>query len=93
MAGRAARRTMLGMTTPIVTELPLRLEPITADPFAESLHAAAGRSDHVMNYVECDLADEVTLPHWRRARATDSRRHSFRIRSVFAPQRREAALA
>jgi len=83
---------MLGMTTPIVTELPLRLEPITADTFADSL-PAAGRSDQVMNYVECDLGVELTLPQWRHARATESRRHSFRIRSVFAPLRHDAALA
>lgn len=83
------------MTTPIVTELPQRLEPITAVRFADSHPAAApaaGRSDHVMNYVECDLGAELTLPQWRHPRATESRRHGFSIRSVFAP-RLGAALA
>jgi hypothetical protein len=29
-----ARRTMIAMTIPIVTELPPALQPLTADPFA-----------------------------------------------------------
>jgi hypothetical protein len=32
---------MLGMTTPIVTELPLHLEPTTADSFVEQVAGAA----------------------------------------------------
>jgi hypothetical protein len=60
------------MTMPTVTELPLRLEPVTADSFAAPLLAAAPAAvalDRIMNYIECDLAAEVTLPQWRHARA------------------------
>jgi hypothetical protein len=71
---------MLGMTTPIVTELPLRLEPVAVDPFAD---------DRVMNFVECDLPAELTLPQWRRARVAAAPRR----RTLFAPIRRRAALA
>jgi hypothetical protein len=34
--------------------------------------------DRIMNYVECDLGVEVTLPQWRHARATGPRRHRLR---------------
>jgi hypothetical protein len=78
------------MTTPIVTELPLRMEAITADSFIASGNETHG-SDHVMNYVECDLSAELTLPQRRRARAAASRRH--RLRSYLAPARRRTALA
>ena len=78
------------MTTPIVTELPLRLEPITADSFIEPTHEDRGH-DHVMNDVECDLSAELTLPQWRRVRAASSpSRRSLRRR--FAPSQ-HAALA
>jgi hypothetical protein len=41
-------------------------------------------SHHVMNYVECDLADDLTLPQWRhnRAAAVHHRRH-LRLRLAF----------
>ena len=79
------------MTTPIVTELPLRLEAVTADSFLEPPHEDRGH-DHVMNYIDCDLAAELTLPQWRRARAASSpSRRSLRRR--FAQTRRPAALA
>jgi hypothetical protein len=96
MASRPRGRTMLSMTMPTVTELPLRLEPVTADPFAEPLRAAAPAAvalDRVMNYIECDLAAEVTLPQWRRTRAAASRRQRHSDRSFFAPARRANALA
>lgn len=67
------------MITPIVTELPRRLEAVTLDPFAEPeqpVHARAG----VMNYVECDLAPEVSLPQWRRTRAAARRRPALTFR-------------
>jgi hypothetical protein len=81
---------MLGMTTPIVTELPLRLEPVTADSFMELTHEDRVH-DHVMNYIECDLAAELTLPQWGRARASSPSRRS--LRGIFAQTRRPAALA
>ena len=78
------------MTTPIVTELPLRMQAITADSFIAPGDETHG-SGHVMNYVECDLSAELTLPQWRRARATASCRS--RLRSYLAPARRRTALA
>jgi len=77
------------MTTPIVTELPLRMQAVTADSFLDS--APEPRThDHVMNYVECDLAAERTLPQWRHDRAASRSRRSLRRR--LAPARRAAAL-
>jgi hypothetical protein len=83
---------MLAMTTPIVTELPLRMEPVTADSFVDGVQEAHTR-DHVMNYVECDLAAELTLPQRRRARASASPRSRRGLRRRFVPVRREAAFA
>ncbi len=77
------------MTTPIVTELPQTLEPVTADSFID-LEPAHHDPDRVMNYLQCDLSAELTLPQWRRARASAHRRHH--LRSYFAPVRRGAAL-
>lgn len=94
---------MSSMTTPIVTELPLRLEPITADSFAAPIPVALAPQrgpahaqhvpDHVMNYIECDLAAELTLPQRRRCRATADSRRRLSLRTVFAPARRGTALA
>jgi hypothetical protein len=78
------------MTTPIVTELPLRMEAITADSFIASGNETHG-TGQVMNYIECDLSAELTLPQWRRARATASSRS--RLRSYLAPAGRRTALA
>jgi hypothetical protein len=50
---------MLAMTTPIVTELPLRMEPVTADSFLDA-------RGHAMDDVEGHLATVRTLPQWRR---------------------------
>lgn len=80
------------MTTPIVTEIPLRMQAVTADSFIESAQEAHGR-DHVMNYVECELAAELTLPQWRRTRTAASSRSRRSLRARVAPARREAALA
>ncbi len=79
------------MTTPIVTELPLRLEPVSADSFTEPTHEDRGH-DHVMSYVECDLSAELTLPQWRRTRAASSPSRRG-LRGRFAHVRRQAALA
>jgi hypothetical protein len=80
------------MTTPIVTELPLRMQAVTADSFLDS--APEPRThDHVMNYVECDLAAELTLPQWRRSRADTSSRSRHGLRRRFAPARRVALAA
>jgi hypothetical protein len=49
--------------------------------------------DHVMNYIECDLAAELTLPQRRRCRATADSRRRRSLRTVFAPARRGTALA
>jgi hypothetical protein len=90
---------MLRMTTPIVIELPLRLEPITADSFAGPMTAAAAverdarMPDRVMNYVECDLAVELTLPQWRRSRAAASPRRRLGLGTRFTPARRTTPLA
>jgi hypothetical protein len=82
---------MLSMTTPIVTELPLRMEAITADSFLEHVQAPQTR-DHVMNYVECDLAADLTLAQRRHDRAVSA--HTRRgLRPRFAPVRHHAALA
>ena len=85
---------MLGMTTPIVTELPQRLEPITADPFVDTIGTPAARIDecrHAMNYVECDLAAELTLPQWRHERAACRRR--FTLRDLVGHRRAPVAVA
>jgi hypothetical protein len=34
-------------------------------------------AEHVMNYVESDLAVEVTLVQWRRARSAGTRRRRW----------------
>jgi hypothetical protein len=78
------------MLTPTVTEIPLSLEPVTADSFAQSTVVAPVR--HVMNYVESDLAVDMTLPRRRRDRAEAMRRRS-RMRSILHPGRRRPALA
>jgi hypothetical protein len=83
---------MLTMTTPIVTELPLRMQAVTADSFLDS-EPESHTHDRVMNYVECDLAAELTLPQWRRARADVSSRGRHSLRRRLAPVRRSAALA
>jgi hypothetical protein len=44
--------------------------------------------DRAMNYVECDLDPELTLPQWRRARAAAAPRRCLR----FAPVRRRPAV-
>ncbi len=80
------------MTTPIVTELPQRLEPVTADSFLEPAHVEHD-PDRVMNYLECDLTTELTLPQWRRDRAAASAHRRHRLRTYLAPAHRGAALA
>jgi hypothetical protein len=56
------------MSTPMKTESPLGLDALDAR--------------NVMNYVECSLAADLTLPEWRRTRAatTPRRRHGLRHR-------------
>jgi hypothetical protein len=50
------------MTTPIVTELPRRLEPVTDDPFIEGLvAAAAGTGSSEVWYADCVDAAEVLV--------------------------------
>jgi hypothetical protein len=78
MAAGSPQRTMLGMITPIVTEMPLRMEPVTVDSFVET--------------VERDVAVEVTLPQLHRRRAGTSPRSRHGLRRRIAPMR-EAALA
>ena len=82
------------MTTPTVTETPLSLEPVTADPFAgpDAATTVVETLRHVLNYVECDLAPDTTLPQRRAARA-DAIRRRGRLRSVLHPGRRQPALA
>jgi hypothetical protein len=45
MARPRLRKTILGMSTPMVTEAPLRLEPVTADPFVTDLEHPASDSE------------------------------------------------
>jgi hypothetical protein len=45
MAARRDRKTMLGMSTPMVIESPLQLEPVSADPFVADLESAASESE------------------------------------------------
>jgi hypothetical protein len=73
---------MLGMITPTVTELPLRLEPVAADTFAGDPVRLVRHS------VECDQA----LPQRRRDRAGTPRRRS-RLRSALRPARHHPVLA
>jgi len=80
------------MTTPIVIELPLRMEAVTADSFLEAVHDVQTH-ERVMNYVECDLAAELTLPQWRQDRAATFSRSRRSLRRRFAPVGRSAALA
>jgi hypothetical protein len=41
--------------------------------------------DHVMNYVECEVAAELTLAEWRRSNAASKPRRRFRLpRPAFA---------
>jgi hypothetical protein len=84
------------VTTPIVTELPRRLEPITADPFVYAIGTPTARLDecrHSMNYVECDLAVEVTLPRWRHDRAIACRRRRSTLRDRMPGRRHPLAVA
>ena len=66
------------MSTLTLTEQPLSLEAGT---------------DRVMNYIECDLAADVTLPQWRRARAAASPRRRHILSTFAAPVRRAGAHA
>ena len=79
------------MTTPIVTELPLRMEPVSADTFLGSVADPKPR-DRVMTYVECDLPAELTLAQRRRARAAASTR-SRRPRRHLVPVHRPVLAA
>jgi hypothetical protein len=45
MAAKRDRETMLGMSTPMVIEAPLHLEPVTADPFVVDLEHPASESE------------------------------------------------
>ncbi len=84
------------MTTPIVTELPQRLESITADPFVDTIGTPTARLDgsrHSMNYVECDLGAEVTLPQWRHDRAASCRRRRLTLRDLVPGRRHPFAVA
>ena len=40
MAGGRTEETMRGMSTPIVIEAPLKLEPVTSDPFVDDLDSS-----------------------------------------------------
>jgi hypothetical protein len=44
----------------------------------------------VMNYVECDLAPDLSLPQWRRTRAAARRRPRLSLRGHRAPVRHRA---
>jgi len=84
------------MTTPIVTELPQRLASITEDPFVETIGTPSARLDdcrYSMNYVECDLAVEVTLPQWRHDRAIYCHRRRFTLRDLMPGRRQPFAVA
>jgi hypothetical protein len=56
------------------------MSPSTKSDSTPGLDAPGARN--VMNYVECTLAADLTLPEWRRARAaaTPRRRHGLRQR-------------
>jgi hypothetical protein len=45
MAGVRVWKTMPGMSTPTVIEAPLRLEPITADPFVADLEHPSSEAE------------------------------------------------
>jgi hypothetical protein len=45
MAPRRVRKTMPCMSTPTVIESPLRLEPVTTDPFVADLEHPASESE------------------------------------------------
>ena len=47
----------------------------------------------VMNYVECDLAEDLTLPQRRRDRAAAQRRHRHFSRRLITVARRQSPLA
>ncbi len=46
-------------------------------------------SQHVMNYIESDVAEELTLAEWRRARIRPRPRRRLRLR-IFIPAHRPA---
>jgi hypothetical protein len=46
-------------------------------------------SQHVMNYIESDVAAELTLAEWRRARVRPRPRRRLKLR-IFIPARRPA---
>lgn len=48
--------------------------------------------DHVLNYVECDLPADVTLPEWRQARVAACPRPHRGFRSFARIQRRSRSL-
>jgi hypothetical protein len=48
--------------------------------------------DHVMNCIESDVAEGLTLVEWRRSRATTPRRRRLSLR-IFVPARRAPAFA
>jgi hypothetical protein len=56
-AGRPSGR-ILGMSTPTVIESPLRLEPVTADPFVADL-------DRLASAAEATLAAAAAAPRRR----------------------------
>ncbi len=45
MASKRDRETMHGMSTPMVIEAPLQLEPVTSDPFVADLEHPASESE------------------------------------------------
>jgi hypothetical protein len=49
--------------------------------------------DHVMNYVECDVPAELTIPQWRRSRLAPTPRRRLGWLRTFVPVRHPRALA
>ncbi len=49
-------------------------------PMARRPMAGTTKPDRIMNYIECDLAAELTLPQWRQARAAARARRRGVIR-------------
>jgi hypothetical protein len=64
------------------------MSPATKTDSAPSLDAAGART--VMNYVECTLAADLTLPEWRRARAASNPHRRLGLRRRLAGGRHPA---
>ena len=86
MAWEPSGETMLSMSTPTVTESPIRLEPVTADPFVADLSAASADTEARLAALVQRLSSPTQpAPEPEPARIRIRRRPRLRIRAHGAP--------